>query len=782
MATRPDPKGENEGGKGKNSQNDDSKLAMDEDNDELRKINLTSFIGENAPKFYSKKKMESQFKGKIEGLLAVEKWKNSDISYFIFKDASSREAAFSEINGQKVTGTGQRLRCRRYELNDLKRKRKRQRDSQRNPAKRRKNAPMVIDGIYEVTQVSENGECILAGAKSDAIHIRDKGKRWVRFTHDGKHLVYDNSFHFQDPKHGTLDVRANTGVQYRDTYKSVVTMPTPGRLVLRVPVNPKSEFRPPLRDDQEEKTCSEFRESILERARDARHVTTPLWRMSYDDQLKFKFLEARMCIKKLARFLSKNYDGKGKKTAMGGGRLCALDPIVPSPLIKDYRNKCEFAIGLDVITGKPLVGSTVFSLKSRVYDGDESLVSGDGQARVADPSLSPHLPRVVIDLTNAITGMIRESKIVEEKFKVYDRIAQTGVFRMLMIRCSLKTREVMIQLQVSNQYLTEEKLTELSKDYLKTCKDCEEKWEESSDRKGFKVVSALLQQHSGKSEIASIESTKLMNILGDGYFHESLLGLRFRVSPGAFFQVNVPSAERLFSTVQNWSRDADKILLQSTKGKAGSARIEEKESKEEQKKDEIDSTKTEEKESKEKPVILDVCCGTGTIGLLLSSTAKHIFGLELVASAIEDAKLNATLNKINNVEYFVGKAEDTIKTVVEKLSSFPPDLPVIAVVDPPRAGLNQKVIRALRNCRRVRHIIYVSCNIRSMMEDLKKFLQPHTKKLCGAPFKVLKCQPFDLFPQTLHFEMLMLLSRSPDSLDRNALRRKAAEASSISTQ
>jgi len=433
-----------------------------------------------------------------------------------------------------------------------------------------------------------------------------------------------------------------------------------------------------------------------------------------------------------------------------------------------------------------MFGFTVGSIRERVKDGDEKLGEiGSGCANVADPSLCTHVPRVAIEVAERMTAFMRSTSL---KHKCYDRIIGEGVFRQVMVRNSQSTKEALVVVQIKSEGLQKSELDAIRNGLLQVCEQLNEGWaaaatkksnddggsndkeieqssgtassnggDEESSRSCYRIVSALIQYNETRFEVNCDSKTEV--IFGPGNFHESLLGVRFCVSPEAFFQINAKAAECLFETVRDWVSNPVPYPDEKKEEEGADGEVVETEQPVPTlKSDAKDSSTGSSTMASSPPVILDVCCGTGAIGLLLAKSAKMIYGLEIVAEAIEDAKRNAEINKIDNVKYYVGKAEETIKEVMESVSKQT-EGDIIAVVDPPRGGLHPKVIEALRNCERVKYLVYVSCNAKSMMEDVKKMVQPCTKKLIGVPFKVIRTRPFDLFPQTLHFEMLMLLSR-----------------------
>lgn len=112
----------------------------------------------------------------------------------------------------------------------------------------------------------------------------------------------------------------------------------------------------------------------------------------------------------------------------------------------------------------------------------------------------------------------------------------------------------------------------------------------------------------------------------------------------------------------------------------------------------------------EQTVVLDICCGTGAIGICLSAKARKVVGVEIIESAIENAKQNIKLNEphvdASKFEYFAGKAEDVLPNIVKDHSG----LKIIGIVDPPRSGLHKDVLKALRTCKGLDRLVYVSCN------------------------------------------------------------------------
>jgi len=178
---------------------------------------------------------------------------------------------------------------------------------------------------------------------------------------------------------------------------------------------------------------------------------------------------------------------------------------------------------------------------------------------------------------------------------------------------------------------------------------------------------------------------------------ETLGTLQFRISPTSFFQVNTKMAEKLY----------ERILATCTKEK--------------------------------NPVILDLYCGTGSIGLFISKCARKVIGIEVVASSIADASENAKQNHISNCEFLLGKVEDRIGEL-GKVD--------IVIMDPPRKGSDTKTISTILEMQ-PRRIIYVSCNPITLKRDLKQ--------LHG--YEIEEVALFNLFRGSYHVETFVSLKQ-----------------------
>ena len=203
-----------------------------------------------------------------------------------------------------------------------------------------------------------------------------------------------------------------------------------------------------------------------------------------------------------------------------------------------------------------------------------------------------------------------------------------------------------------------------------------------------------------KDKVSSIivkQNHKYKTVFGKDDIVEKLNGVSFQIAPDAFFQVNTKQTEKLYQAVK------DTFVLSRD------------------------------------DVVLDLYCGTGTIGIFLAPFVKQVIGVEVNAQAIESAKKNQELNKVSNIEWKLGKVEDVIPGLQVD--------PNVVIVDPPRSGLDVKTIERIKDWN-VEKVVYVSCDPVTLARDLKMLQEKYV---------VVKIVPVDMFPQTKHVECVASL-------------------------
>jgi len=211
----------------------------------------------------------------------------------------------------------------------------------------------------------------------------------------------------------------------------------------------------------------------------------------------------------------------------------------------------------------------------------------------------------------------------------------------------------------------------------------------------------LWTRHSGVAETTQGGETELL--AGSDRFEEELGGMRFEISAQAFFQTNTEMAERLYELAIEYAAPS------------GFERV------------------------------YDLYCGIGTIGLLISPRVAEVWGLELIPEAISDAIANARANEVDNAQFFAGDIRLAMRELVDRAGR-----PDVLIVDPPRAGLSQKIVRRIIEAAPKR-LVYVSCNPTT--------LAPNAAQLVEAGYELRRVRPVDMFPQTPHIECVAELVR-----------------------
>ena len=202
----------------------------------------------------------------------------------------------------------------------------------------------------------------------------------------------------------------------------------------------------------------------------------------------------------------------------------------------------------------------------------------------------------------------------------------------------------------------------------------------------------------------SILSEKFITLWGEDSIDAELCSLRFKLSPRSFFQINSLQAERLYARAIEYA------------GLSGTERV------------------------------LDLYCGTGTIGLCAASKCAHVTGAEIVPAAIEDARENARRNGIENADFICADASDAARHFAE--SGMSPD---VIIVDPPRKGLAPDVIHSIAQMSPAR-VVYVSCDPATLARDLKLFAE--------KSYIATRLTAADMFPRTRHVECAVRLERN----------------------
>ena len=343
-----------------------------------------------------------------------------------------------------------------------------------------------------------------------------------------------------------------------------------------------------------------------------------------------------------------------------GGQSLQHISITGAPTCEGYRNKAQYPVAPEKSTLK-----AGFFKKGthEVIPVDRCLI----QPVCADAA------------KNAVLAWAKEVRVAP-----YDETTHKGLLRHIFVRNAEATGQVLVCLVLTEDRVPKkERLLALLKERVE----------------GLASVAVNIQPKRGNAVLGDVTRV----LWGAEAIEDILCGLRFRISPRSFYQVNRRQAEKLY----------EKALELA----------------------ELHGTET----------VLDLYCGTGTITLCLAKQAKTAIGVEVIDAAIVDARQNAERNGIENARFFCADAGQAAKQLAEEGTK-----PEVIVVDPPRKGLSADVIDAIAEMSPER-VVYVSCDPATLARDVKL--------LTDRGYALKHAEAFDLFPRCSHVETVVLLSR-----------------------
>ncbi len=275
--------------------------------------------------------------------------------------------------------------------------------------------------------------------------------------------------------------------------------------------------------------------------------------------------------------------------------------------------------------------------------------------------------------------------IIENKVSVYDAVTGTGLVRHIYLRKAFATGEIMVCVVINGNTLPQSEV--LIENLLKAVSS---------------IKTVLFNINKAKTNVILGKETQVL--YGDGFIEDVLCGVRVRLSALSFYQVNRAMAEKLYLKAAEFA------------GLTG------------------------------EEILLDLYCGTGTIGLSMAKYAKRVIGVEILPEAIQDAKKNAEQNGIENAEFYCGDAKFALKRLEEEKLS-----PNVVLLDPPRKGCDAAVLETVAEMA-PQKIVYISCDPATQARD--------TKRLWELGYKVQRLCPADLFPRTAHVENVALFLKA----------------------
>ena len=346
-----------------------------------------------------------------------------------------------------------------------------------------------------------------------------------------------------------------------------------------------------------------------------------------------------------------------------GGIDLAPMPLVPSSRAAHYRNKAQYPLAED--------GSVGFYARH-----SHRIVACE------DCALQP---AVFGKIAAVCSAWIREYRL-----PAYREESGQGLLRHLYIRLAEATGEMMVCLVINGEELPHSAV--LIERLRALC--------------GERLKSVQININREKTNVIVGSSCKVL--FGSPFITDVLCGVRVRLSPFSFYQVNRTAAEALYRKAADYAQPAGKVLL-------------------------------------------DLYCGAGTIGLSMASAARRVIGAEIVPEAVEDARFNAKENGIGNAEFLCADAAEAAKQLAGR--GVRPD---VVIVDPPRKGLAPEVIETVATAFCPERVVYVSCDPATLARDLKQFAE--------KGYRLVEYTPFDLFPRTTHVEtVVQLVRKKPDT-------------------
>jgi len=279
--------------------------------------------------------------------------------------------------------------------------------------------------------------------------------------------------------------------------------------------------------------------------------------------------------------------------------------------------------------------------------------------------------------------ILKTIKSLMKKYRLnaYEEDKRRGIFRHILIKKGFSTNQIMVVLVTNVNSFSKRK--EFVKDLLKA----------------YPNIKTIVQNINTRDTNVILGEKEIV-LFGTGYIEDILLGVKFKISSKSFYQVNPIQTEILYS------KAIELAQLNSTDR------------------------------------ILDTYCGIGTIGLISSKKVEEVIGVEIVKEAIKDAKNNALLNKINNVNFVLDDASNFMVDLAKTSEKID-----VVFVDPPRKGCDEKFLNSLMKLSPER-VVYISCNPSTLARDLN---------VLKEKYNIVEIQPVDMFPHTFHIETIALL-------------------------
>lgn len=365
--------------------------------------------------------------------------------------------------------------------------------------------------------------------------------------------------------------------------------------------------------------------------------------ISYEEECRIKALKVYDAVKRI------------------GGINMPPENLIPSEMQDHYRNKAQYPVSPDGYPG-------FYAFHSH---------------RIVKCNSCPLEPEIFDKITAACSEWA-----IKNRIGIYNEETHTGLLRHIYIRLAEKTDEIMVCLVINGTSLPfADELIDCLKELCRG-----------------RLKSVQININREKTNV--ILGKKCVTLFGSPYITDILCGVKVRLSPLSFYQVNRATAERLYKKAAEYAEPQGKTVL-------------------------------------------DLYCGAGTIGLSMADKAEKIIGVEIVPEAVEDAKFNAKLNGTENAEFLCSDASYAAERLAE--NGITPD---VIIVDPPRKGCSAELISVITEKFKPERVVYVSCDPATFARDAKLFGE--------KGYTLREYTPVDMFPRTSHIETVGLLESAKD--------------------
>lgn len=358
---------------------------------------------------------------------------------------------------------------------------------------------------------------------------------------------------------------------------------------------------------------------------------------------------------------------------------CDLRHITYAETLKIKQEKVQ-NLANKMLSESVKINETI-GMESPIYYRNKAIfpINKDGKVGIYAKRSHDIIPICECKIQTKLSQEIAKFVVNNWEYTIYDEKTQKGLLRNIMIREGFNTHEVMCAIVINSNKSVEYNVEKLINK--------------------FPQIKTVVLNLNDKNTNVVLGKENII-LYGDGYISDKLGEYTFKISPNSFYQVNSIQTEKLYNlAIKSANLNKEDILC-------------------------------------------DLYCGIGTIGIFASKYVKKVYGIEIVEDAIKDAKENAKLNNITNIDFIEGDVETAFDKLLKQNI-----IPTAVIVDPPRKGLDNKTVENLKKLK-LQRLVYVSCNPATLMRDLAKLEEVYSIK---------EITPVDNFCYSSHAESIASL-------------------------